>query len=197
MYTMIRKLFFPCRTYIYKSKGLSLLYLGCHAWLPILFMYLVSLSLVFSCPKLFDNSGALLVCGALLAELLYFHVPPEWRNVVKFLGSGFVSITKDKAGEKAAFYIGPKLADYEHINSQGKITDVSGGPPVVSYDLKSEINELDLLKMFYRPEQFGDSPHMIQPSIPMRHIDSFVAQVIGLTAFVGTIIWGFGDPSAW
>ena len=77
---MIEKVFFRNRERVYESKALSFIYLVYRALLPLLGMFTIAVIVVLYSNELFDNSGSLLVCGAILAELFYFHVPPQWRN---------------------------------------------------------------------------------------------------------------------
>ena len=177
---------------------------------------------MFSClvlsKELFPASGAVLVCGAILAELFYQLMP--WRNdgkLQKFLTADFVDatiISRSGAGIQLNALTASRFSPHENrtiptenVISAGTETGTLDGQVV-----KQKIQDLEPIFLLYElatknhTEPFEVTPGTNQnPYIAgqeltgwvvyktLRFVDACAAALIAFVAVLGTVIWGYAE----
>ena len=182
------------RVKIKNSKVLSLLYLTCMAWVPVVISVLLSYIIILIRIDLAANTGALMICGALIGEVLYFGLSPNWKAKVQHLGSDIASTSYSK-DKSAIFYDSPKIPSRYYFDDLTKDIRVrSSSHQRVIYDLNYQIDELSLLKWFDPYSQLDSkNSNKVRLEDPSRTLDLTAAAVISATLFFGTVLWGFGE----
>ena len=176
-----------------KHKVFALFYLTFRATVPFITSVVACTLLVIYKYENLDNVGALLVCGALLSELLYFQITPSWRDSALFLNDDFVD-TKFGCNNIVEYQGLRTGAVFEYNPSDFIIDTKKITYRVVLFDINTEIDDFAVLKLL----DFTDYSEGIRnegrwkPYNPRKWVDWTVAILIAVQAVLGTILWGIG-----
>jgi len=180
------------RSAINKYKSVALCYLTYRAVAPFIASVVASIILVILNSENLDNIGALIVCGALLSELLYFQIAPPWRDAVGFLGDDFVDV---KITDNVYEYQGLRTgARFEYNPTDFSIEPKNIQYRTVFFDIKKEIDDFATLKLLDATNYHEDIRKLgrWKPYNARKRVDWMAALLISTQAILGTILWGFG-----
>lgn len=180
------------RNELNKYKVVALFYLIFRAIVPFTIAVFACIVLVGYKYENLDNVGALLVCGALLSELLYFQITPSWRSSALFLNDDFVDTKyRDNVVEYQGLRTGAK---FEYNPSDSSIDTKSIRYRVVLFNTDEEIDDFAVLKLLdFTNYSVGiREKGRWKPYNPRKRVDWIVALLIAAQAVLGTILWGFG-----